>query len=56
MIRVAALTFAAVTLRTYMPISFALHIDYDTAYRMVAWLCWTPNLVLAEMWIRYRET
>lgn len=55
MIRVAALTFAAVTLRIYMPISLALHIDYNIAYRIVSWLCWLPNLGLVEVWIRSGE-
>lgn len=53
MTRVAALTFAAVTLRIYMPLSMALQIDYDSAYRVVSWLCWLPNLLLAEIWIRH---
>lgn len=50
MIRNYALTFAAVTLRIYLPISTQLlHIDFLTAYRVISWLCWIPNLVVAEM-------
>lgn len=50
MIRNYALTFAAVTLRIYLPVSQALmHIDFVTAYRVISWLCWVPNLIVAEI-------
>ena len=50
MIRNYALTFAAVTLRIYLPFSQAvMHIDFITAYRVISWLCWIPNLIVAEM-------
>jgi len=53
MIRNYALAFAAVTLRIYLPIAmFALHADFLIAYRIIAWLCWIPNLVVAEIMIR----
>ena len=52
MIRTAALTFAAVTLRVYMPLTMLLGVQYDDAYRAVAWLCWIPNLLVAETWLR----
>jgi uncharacterized membrane protein len=48
MIRNYALTFAAVTLRLYMPLSFLMGIEFETAYRAVAWLCWIPNLIVAD--------
>ncbi len=51
MIRTAALTFAAVTLRMYMPLTMLLGLQYDDAYRAVAWLCWMPNLIVAEVWL-----
>jgi hypothetical protein len=55
MIRNYALTFAAVTLRIYLPISSQLlHLDFITAYRVISWLCWVPNLVVAEMIISKR--
>lgn len=50
-IRSAALTFAAVTLRLYFPF-LAMGFDLDTGYKIVAWLCWVPNLLLAEYLIR----
>lgn len=50
MIRSYALTFAAVTLRVYLPLSQIAQIDFIDAYRVIAWLCWVPNLFIAE-WI-----
>jgi hypothetical protein len=52
MIRSFALTFAAVTLRIYMPLSGLMHLDMDQAYRAIAWLAWVPNLILAELYLR----
>lgn len=53
MIRSFALTFAAVTLRLYLPgfIIFG-EMTYAQASVWVAWLCWVPNLALAEWWLR----
>ncbi len=43
-----SLTFAAVTLRLWLPLLIgAGHLDFIHAYRMVAWLCWVPNIALA---------
>lgn len=50
MVRNFSLTFAAVTLRIYMPLSSVLGIDFDTAYPVVAWIAWVPNLLVAE-WV-----
>lgn len=47
MIRSAAMTFAAVTLRLYLPF-LAMGFGFETGYSMVAWLCWVPNLIIAE--------
>lgn len=52
MIRSYALTFAAVTLRVYLPISQIIGIDFTTAYSCIAWLAWTPNLLIAEAYVR----
>lgn len=50
MIRNYALTFAAVTLRIYLPLStVAMQIAFVPAYRVIAWMCWIPNLVIAEI-------
>lgn len=50
MIRNYALTFAAVTLRIYIPAGMALFgpDSFDDSYRVIAWLCWVPNLIFAE--------
>ncbi len=50
MIRSGALTFAAVTLRLYLPI-LAMTFGFETGYSIVAWLCWVPNLLIAELWL-----
>jgi uncharacterized membrane protein len=64
MIRNFALTYAAVTLRLWgaaliliqLPFS---HADYqtvfDTAYAPLPFLCWLPNIVIAEFMIRKRR-
>ena len=48
MVRNFALTFAAVMLRIYLPLSFTTAIDFKSAYAIIAWLCWVPNLIVAE--------
>lgn len=48
MIRNYALTFAAVTLRLYLPASLASGVSFEQAYPIIAWLCWVPNLLIAE--------
>jgi uncharacterized membrane protein YozB (DUF420 family) len=53
MIRSIALTFAAISLRLLIPTSMMLDIEFDTAYPAIAWLCWVPNLVVAELVIRW---
>ena len=52
MIRNFALTFAAVTLRLWLPASVAGGLPFEQAYPAIAWLCWLPNLVVAELWVR----
>jgi uncharacterized membrane protein len=49
MIRNYALTFAAVTLRLWLPALMISGHDFPTAYTTVAWLCWVPNLLIAEL-------
>lgn len=51
MIRSAALTFAAVTLRLELPV-LAVTFGFDTGYLIVAWACWLPNMVVAEVLAR----
>lgn len=52
MIRNYALTFAGVMLRIYVPLSGAAGIDFLAAYRAIAWMCWIPNMLVAEWIIR----
>ena len=53
MIRSYALTFAAVTLRLWMPIFLGLlRIDFLIAYPIISWICWVPNLLFTELIIR----
>ena len=51
MLRSYALTLAGVMLRTYVPISLVLGIPFEPAYRVIAWLCWVPNLVVVQLWL-----
>jgi len=52
MIRSYALTFAAVTLRIYLPVSQLTGMDFTVAYQTIAWLSWVPNMVVAEVYLR----
>jgi len=52
MVRNFALSLAAVTLRIYVPLSVVTGLDFPTAYAGIAWLCWVPNLVVAERIVR----
>ena len=52
MIRNYALIFAAVMLRIELPLmAFAMQ-EFDTPYAIVSWLCWVPNLLWAEWYLR----
>lgn len=51
-----ALTFAAVTLRIWLPLSQAvLHMNFELAFQIVAWLCWVPNLLVAAIIINWKK-
>ncbi|KYG80750.1 DUF2306 domain-containing protein [Roseivirga echinicomitans] len=53
MIRSYAVTFAAVTLRIWLPMfQVGFGMDFISAYVIIAWLCWVPNLLWAEWRIR----
>lgn len=53
MIRNYALTFAGVMLRVWVPLStMGFGADFTTAYVIIAWACWVPNLLVAEWIIR----
>ncbi|MEN8646220.1 DUF2306 domain-containing protein [Bacillus cereus group sp. BceL062] len=56
MIRNYSLTFAAVTLRIWLPLFvllFGLE-QFELSYAVIAWLAWVPNLIVAELFIRQR--
>jgi uncharacterized membrane protein len=49
MVRSFTLTLAALTLRLQLPLIMGFgEIDYAAASQVVAWLCWVPNLIIAE--------
>jgi len=52
MIRSFALTAAAITLRMYLPLIFVFHCPFSVGYPAIAWLCWVPNLLGAEVYLR----
>jgi hypothetical protein len=52
MIRSAALTFAAVTLRLYLPVLQLAGVNFQLAYRLTAFISWIPNLIAAELYLR----
>jgi uncharacterized membrane protein len=54
MIRSFALTLSAVTLRIYLPLSDVFNVEFPIAYRTIAWACWLPNLLFAELYLRRR--
>lgn len=47
-----AACFAAVTLRIWLPLLTTGLGDFVKAYRIVAWLCWVPNIIFAFYWVR----
>ena len=56
MIRNFALALAAVTLRIELPLMLAvLHWSFHVSYITVSWLCWVPNILVAEWMVRGRR-
>lgn len=54
MYRSYALTLSAITLRTYVLfLPFFIHLHAKEMYTLVSYLSWVPNLVIAELLIRY---
>lgn len=56
MIRSFSLTLAAVTLRLYLPLLMSSGLEFESAYRLVSWLCWIPNLLVAEWMVRKMQS
>ena len=48
MIRSFSLTLAGVTLRLYLPIALLGPVSFSPGYAAIAWLCWLPNLLIAD--------
>ncbi|MFN8344673.1 MAG: DUF2306 domain-containing protein [Spirosomataceae bacterium] len=56
MVRSYACTMAAVMLRIWLPLgTFGFGLPFLEVYRAVAWLCWVPNLAVAEWLILHRK-
>ena len=60
MVRTFALTYAAVTLRLWLPVLILLQVGllgvnaevaFDRAYLVVPFLCWIPNLLVAGRYL-----
>lgn len=49
-----AACFAAVTLRIWLPILSATMGGFLPAYKVVAWLCWVPNIIVAYFIIKQK--
>lgn len=52
MIRSFALTFAAVTLRLYLPFPPMMGYTFLEGYRAISWIAWVPNLMIVELYLR----
>jgi Predicted membrane protein (DUF2306) len=52
MLRSFSLTYAAVTLRVYLAVLPLLPVAFLNGYRAIAFLCWVPNLLVAELLLR----
>ena len=50
-----AACFAAVTLRIWLPILTSVMGEFTAAYRIVAWLCWVPNISVAYFIVRNKN-
>lgn len=49
-----AACFAAVTLRIWLPLLTIALGSFLPAYRVVAWLCWVPNIIFAYFWVKWK--
>lgn len=46
-----ATCLAALTLRVYLPLLQIGLGNFETAYKLVAWLCWVPNVIVAYIFM-----
>ena len=51
MVRSYAVTLAFVFLRLWLPTLGGMGVPFDEAYQTVSWLCWVPNLIVAELYL-----
>ncbi len=49
-------TFAAVTLRFWLPLLILYFGNFNTAYGISVWLSWIPNVIIAYLFINKKET
>ncbi len=57
MVRSYALTLSAIALRLYaFFLPSIILLEPNTAYRLIAWLSWIPNLIIAEILIRKKRS
>jgi len=52
MVRNFSLAFAAVTLRLYLGPAVVVGLPFETAYQVIAWISWVPNILVAEFLLR----
>ncbi len=50
-----AACFAAVTLRLWLPFLIMATGEFNSAYQIVAWLCWVPNMMVAYLIARNKK-
>jgi Predicted membrane protein (DUF2306) len=55
MVRSFALSLSAVTLRVALLIPIYWPVPFMPFYRSTAWLSWSVNLLLAELWLRWAD-
>ncbi|UXI70281.1 DUF2306 domain-containing protein [Tahibacter amnicola] len=53
MLRCMAVTYAGVTLRLILPMSFVFKLPFESVYIFAAWACWSVNLMICELWLRW---
>ena len=54
-LRSFALSCAAISLRILLPL-LSLLFSFETSYTLVAWLCWSINLLIVETYLYYTVT
>ena len=50
-----AVCFSAVTLRIWLPILTSILGDFNSAYQIIGWLSWIPNLIVAYVIINSKK-